>query len=185
MKDYTFPPDIDTLVVQVNVGVGKTNTLFELLKTYEDKRILFVSFRVTLCKDLIERFYKFKFHLYSEIEGVYIDSKNYKKVVCQLDSLYRVMGEFDLVIFDEFIYTINHLFSFVKYKQAVYEAIEFYIKEPKNVIILDALYNENYNKYLETLNRKVCLHINEYKKMEDYEVIYYKQKEMVTKKMFE
>ena len=45
------------------------------------------------------------------------------RIVCQIDSIYKVRGEYDLFILDEFLYTMGHLHSFVKRKQEVWDAL--------------------------------------------------------------
>ena len=111
----------------------KTQNLKELLPLY--KRILVVSFRVSLLDSYVNTFEGFGFKMYSDVSGKITDDK----VFVQIDSLFRVIGSFDLIVCDEAVYTLEHLNSFVKRKHEVWEALIQQIQSAKKIIVCDAL----------------------------------------------
>ena len=111
----------------------KTQNLKELMDTY--KRVLIVSFRVSLEDEYMETFKDHDFKLYSDFKGVITGDR----IIVQIDSLYKVRGEFDLLVLDEIVYTMDHMHSFVKRKPQVWEALNQYISDTQKIIACDAL----------------------------------------------
>ncbi|KAI9243162.1 hypothetical protein BY458DRAFT_495464, partial [Sporodiniella umbellata] len=81
------------------------------------------------------------FTLYSDITNKSaIDSSEYPCVIVQIDSLKRIRGEYDLIIFDELTYSLDHLVSsaqnkkrcFDVFKQIMYTFIENFKKSIEN-----------------------------------------------------
>ena len=123
----------DIVFMRSNMMTFKTQNLKELLPLY--KRILVVSFRVSLLDSYVDTFAGFDFKMYSDVNGKITEDK----VFVQIDSLFRVIGSFDLVLFDEALYTIEHLNSFVKRKHEVWDALTQQIQSAKKIIVCDAL----------------------------------------------
>lgn len=123
----------DHVFMRSNMMTYKTQNLKELLPLY--KRILVVSFRVSLLDSYVNTFEGFGFKMYSDVNGKITDDK----VFVQIDSLFRVIGSFDLIIFDEAVYTLAHLNDFVKRKHEVWEALLQQIQSAKKIIVCDAL----------------------------------------------
>ena len=76
----------------------KTQNLKELTQHY--KKIVIVSFRVSLDEAYIADFQEYGFKLYSDSKGTIRD----ERVVVQIDSLFKLRGAYDLSISDEFVY---------------------------------------------------------------------------------
>jgi hypothetical protein len=72
---------------------------------------------------------------YSDIEGKVI---RVNKVICTVDSLYRVEGNFDYLILDEFSYALSQLVNGSKNKRDNACALIERIKRTKKVIVADA-----------------------------------------------
>lgn len=123
----------DIVFMRSNMRTYKTENLKTLLPLY--KRILVVSFRVSLLNAYVDKFGGFDFKMYSEVNGKITEDK----IFVQIDSLFRVIGGFDLIIFDEAVYTLEHLNSFVKRKQEVWDALTQQIQSAKKIIVCDAL----------------------------------------------
>lgn len=123
----------DIVFMRSNMMTFKTQNLKELLPLY--KRILVVSFRVSLLDSYVDTFAGFDFKMYSDVNGKITEDK----VFVQIDSLFRVIGSFELIIFDEAVYTLEHLNSFVKRKHEVWDALTQQIQSAKKIIVCDAL----------------------------------------------
>lgn len=93
MQTYKFTGNFDCLLVKANMRVGKTKNIHKLFKDY--KKILIVTFRISLCEDLAD---KFDFYLYNKEETNEINLDLYDKVVCQINSLGKIVGKFNLLV---------------------------------------------------------------------------------------
>lgn len=131
--------NVDALCINAPMGSGKTKNINKLIKKY--KNIIFVTFRVTLINQLHKNFKIFE--KYSDIDDKIIDLNIHNKIITTVDSLHRIVGECDLLIIDEFTYTLNHLVEYVKEREMVYSTLTQYLnnKETK-ILALDALMTE-------------------------------------------
>ena len=92
---------------------------------------------MSLDEAYIADFQQYGFKLYSDSKGTIRD----ERVVVQIDSLFKLRGAYDLLILDEFVYTSDHLVSFVKEKPFVWNALTEYIQFTPKIIVCDALLN--------------------------------------------
>lgn len=165
IPDYQFYGNIDTIVIQATMGIGKTNTLYNYLNKNINKTIkscLIISFRVSLCEkyfnDLIDYF-----EIYSNINEKVFSPKVNPFVICQMDSIKRIRGEYDLVILDEISYSLSHLVTSVKSRQKCNDVLEELLQSKHNKIIcLDALMNNDWIRYLSLFNRNISYTKNTY-----------------------
>jgi hypothetical protein len=139
----------DIVCLRSNMMTYKTQNLKELVEKY--KRIVIVSFRVSLDEAYIKEFGEFDFKLYSDIQGKITDDR----VVVQIDSLHRLRGKCDLLILDEIVYSLDHLISFVKQKKLAWDTLKEYIKESSKIIVCDALLNNSTIQLFKDLRSKV------------------------------
>ena len=137
----TFSTHSNTLMIQANMGVGKTQTLIENLKEYikikEDVSILVISYRVLLCNEYVKTFNDAGIPLQSYEKLVEMgkwDPKSWNCVVTCLDSVWKAfqardnwIGDFndpkrykgqkdrvtpyDIVIVDELDSILSHFCS--------------------------------------------------------------------------
>ena len=143
--------DCDSLVISGPMGSGKTKQILNLVKKYNN--IIFVTFRVTLINQLSEIFSEFI--KYSEIENKIIDLNLYNKVITTIDSVHRIVGECDLLIIDEYTYTMTHLVDYVKEREMVYSTLIQYLNNKyTKVLAIDALIEEEDIKYLTYFKEK-------------------------------
>lgn len=175
MKDYDFIGNTDTILVKAAMGMGKTKKLHNLFNKFENKKIVIVSFRVTLDKEYINNFDGFM--LYQDITMKTYDTDIYDKMVIQIDSFHKVRGNIDLLVLDEFTYTEIHLIQQAQYKEACYNALCEYLKlNNTKVIVMDALLDIYTLKWFYHLKRKINYIENTYKKHLNIKVYNYSNK---------
>lgn len=167
MQPYMLD-NTDILCIRANMGIGKTKNLKSLFKKYN--KIIIVSFRISLNKEHAK---KFGFTLYSDIEGPVYDTEINNKIVVQIDSFHKITGKCDLLVLDEYTYTMTHLIEYAKKREQSYQALEEYIKGSKKVIAIDAFIKGRDVEWLERFNRKTTFIENIYKKHENKIVINY------------
>jgi len=153
----------DVVCVRSNMMTYKTQNLKELTKHY--KKILIVSFRVSLDEAYMIDFKDYDFKLYSECKSSTIRDD---RVIIQVDSLHKIRGAYDLLILDEFVYTSDHLVSFVKEKYIVWETIKEYIQHTPKIIVCDALLNNTCINLFRDMGRSVYVVDNTWKSFDGY-----------------
>lgn len=174
MPPYIFQDNIDTLCIKATLGMGKTNTLYEFLnkKLYKEyKSCLIVSFRKLLCKKYLEDLPNFAY--YENIHSSTIESETCPFLICQIDSIKKIRGSYDLVIFDEISYTMNHLISSVTSKKRCFDMVKNIMYDANHMIIMDALLNDDWVKYVKAFNRNIHYIINEYSIHKDKKILNY------------
>ena len=145
------------LCIKSNMGTFKTQNLKKLFSQY--RRILITTFRRSLASEFLQEFGEYGFKSYEDFNGKIKEDR----IICQIDSLFKVRGEFDLVIHDEIVGTIEHLHSFVKEKEAVCNAFNQFNKTSERVIILDALLDNNSIDLMKGYGKKVFVLENTFK----------------------
>lgn len=174
MKSYHFNAGIDTIMVNAAMGMGKTKKLHGLFDNFENKKIVIVSFRRTLDSEYVRNFEGFE--LYQNLDNTY-DTMYYPKLVVQIDSFYRVIGDIDLLVLDEFSYTMMHLIERSRNKDANYNAIYEYISNlDTKIIVMDALMDEYMVRWFYHQNRNIHYVENTYKKHTKIKINNYKNK---------
>lgn len=175
MKEYVFGNNINTFFVKASMGLGKTKMLKSLFNKYYDKKIVIVSFRITLDKEYVNNFDNFM--LYSDINNSTYDTDEYNRMVIQVDSFYKVRGKIDLLVLDEFTYTATHLVDRVKNKEAVYNTLLEYIRDLNNkIIIMDALIDFYTVEWFYHQKRKIHYIENKFKKHKEKKIYNYSNK---------
>lgn len=147
-----FPEEKDCLVVRSAMGTGKTKSVVDYLSKRPKQRVLILSFRVSLDEELQRKFPGAV--LYSDKEAQKDGYISAKILVCQIDSLYRVMGNYDILIIDETSYTLSHLCKFVKNAPDCWDALKNFTRQANSVILMDAFMEDYIVKLFEQLGRK-------------------------------
>jgi hypothetical protein len=166
------------LMVKSPYGTGKTHAFKELIKKYDFKRVLFITYRQSLAWNLIIDLEKLGFKSYQDRKKEELDLKKEDKLIIQLDSIHllrtkmnmfskeAVYPQYDLVVMDEIEGILNHM-SFSKINQLSIEHIlrQILIKSTKilcldgdlgnrSVDYIDSVFKNNYfileNKYIST-----------------------------------
>jgi len=135
------------LHIKSPMGSGKSNIIDYILEN-TDKRVLFITNRISIAKDIMEKYDGLK--LYSTTEWNIGDN-----LVCQFDSLWKYdLKDFDLVIIDEFmsllLHTRNSLNNF-----NVLNKIKFFYSLNKQLVLLDAFLFNYEDKFLGSRNRYI------------------------------
>lgn len=156
----------DVVCMRSNMMTYKTENLKELMSVY--KRILVVSFRISLEDEYMTKFAEHDFKLYSDFKGLITGDR----LITQIDSLYKVRGSFDIIVFDEMVYTINHLNSFAKRKLEVWDALNQYIENTPKIICCDALLDKKTIQLFENNNRTMHVVENNWKSFDSKKVKY-------------
>lgn len=178
-----LPKGKDCLILRSAMGTGKTKEVAQLIKNNPGMETLVLSFRVSLAEELSRK-----------LPGatLYSDPKALKKghieaniLVCQIDSLCRVMGKYDIVVIDEASYTLNHLCRFVKNAPDCWTVLKEYIKKAKQVILLDAFMGSYITDFMGRLGRKCYAVENTFKPhYEKTNCIFFSQREAFEEKLF-
>jgi hypothetical protein len=161
------------------MGIGKTNTLYDFLKynlNVKYRSCLIVSFRRSLC-------YKYatdlpSFQLYENIDKYKIDTISNPYVIIQVDSLKRIRDSYDLIIFDEFTYTMDQLICSARYKKKCFDVMEQLCHENNHMIFMDAMLEEYWVNYIASFNRRIHYIINTYTIHSDKKIINYNNDEI-------
>jgi hypothetical protein len=130
-KNYNW-----ALAVKAQMGTGKTEKLVEYIKENPQLRVLIVSFRKSLISKQFKELESIGFKTYLDFEGFKID--NEPKMIVQIDSLYKVYGEYDLIILDEVKSINEQLVLQVKNKINCINALIERVKKTPMLYIADA-----------------------------------------------
>lgn len=171
MPFYEFN-NINTLCIKACMGIGKTNTLYDYLKYNMDKSIMIVSFRVSLEEKYLDDLPDFC--IYNQLNGI-IDSDVYPHLIIQIDSLHRIRGHYDIIIFDEITYTISHLITSCRTREFVYNCMTQLLEDENKIIFMDALMDNEVVDWISTFNnRKIKFIENKFTIHSDKKIISYK-----------
>ena len=113
-------PTKKTLIVRSRYGSGKTTYLQRLIKNRNPERVLFITYRQTLARDIMKNFGKLGFKNYLDS---YDDPSvwNSKRLIVQIDSLLQVLNKndgfitegkfkaYDMIILDESESLLDHI----------------------------------------------------------------------------
>ena len=187
--------EIKTLVGKSPMGTGKS-TLLKMICKYKNrfKNILVISYRKTLTSNHLDKLKDNDFVSYLDIKG---SLYNYKRVICQYDSIERLQNvdkeyrKYDLIIIDEIESVLNHTNSqfLDKPKQNKNARNYFYemtkiIEDSNKIIALDADYNIRSAEFVRKFGKSIMFH-NKYlpKENERRKFIFTKNKEYFNRKI--
>ena len=125
----------DTIFIKGNMGCGKTEKIKSIVPLYS--KIVFVSSKRSLAYDFHNKYPEFE--LYDDLKGT-IDIDVHNKIIIQVDSLNRLIGEVDLFIIDEFIDLSSQLLS-SRNRTESSDAFQVYLQGSNKRIIMDANLN--------------------------------------------
>lgn len=139
----------DTLIVKSNMGTHKTQKEYQYIKTHcKDKNVCIVNFRVSLAKqyqNVFDKMYSegeldYPFESYNDIDQKeMIDADDHPYVLVQINSLWRLRGEYDVFIIDECESVFETLITMEGMnKKKVMESLMVYLRTSKKVIMMDA-----------------------------------------------
>lgn len=128
------------IIIHSNVKTGKTKKLKEFLNKNEGmQNIVIISFRILFSIELKEKFSNFTNYL--DINAKQYSLNKTKKIIIQLDSLYKLIidVEPDILILDEIESILNQFASpYIKNIKLIWEIFECLLKISKKVLCMDA-----------------------------------------------
>lgn len=168
MREYELVP---TLAVKAQMKIGKTKELHKYVVKYFDntKIIRFISFRQTFSNHVYTLFNDFE--LYSTIKGSI--SSNIKRVIIQVESLYRLQLEenniVDLLILDEIESILNQIGSGLhKNFNASFAMFLWLLTTSKHVVCMDAnISNRTFNILSKFRQGTIHFHHNKWQTSKD------------------
>ena len=159
--------NIKTLSILSPYGTGKSQLLHKIFEKKEYKRVLWISYRITLTDDISGNFKEFS----SYLDHKYRDDK----LIIQLESLLNldtdifddgIVPTYDLIIMDEVESILNQFNSptFKGNSKNIYEFLDKILKSSKQIIALDGDMNNRALEYLTPYGEMIFLkntyHIN-------------------------
>ena len=145
IDNFFINDNIKSLNIKSPYGTGKTQLIKEIIKNYEPKRILWITYRQTLTNNISGEFPMFSSYMDGKYEA--------EKLICQLESLLHIRNnddlfiddesclipQYDLIIADEIEGILNHFNSdtFKGKSKEVFNYMTDIIKYSKKLITLD------------------------------------------------
>ena len=140
-----------SLVVRSRYGSGKTTFLQELIKERDPKKVIFVTYRQTLARDITRNFSKLGFKNYLDS---YEDPAiwNSPRLIVQLDSLLNILIkndkfvcesvfdlDYDMIILDESESLLNHMDEKTMEGKEIqtWDFFDELLKHTKKLVLLD------------------------------------------------
>lgn len=140
VKEYMFDNNVKVLIIHSNVMTGKTKQLSNHLLKNDYNTCVFISFRILFTMEINKKFPHFK--NYMNIDSNIIDLKNVKKIIIQLDSLYRLyvnINKIDILILDEIESIINQFNSqHIKNIKSIWAIFIYLLNNSNRIICMDA-----------------------------------------------
>ena len=153
IDEFFINDDIKSFNIKSPYDTGKTQLIKKIIKKYDPKKVLWVSYRISLTNDIKGNFKKYGFKSY-------LDGYNYNanKLIIQLESLLNLSDGFideeidvpsyDLIIIDEIESVLSQFNSptFKGRSKDTFYFLEEIIKNSKKLITLDGdTANRTYN----------------------------------------
>ncbi|QGR54383.1 hypothetical protein [Moumouvirus maliensis] len=178
IKKWLSNEKIKTMAIRSAMGTGKT-TMIKKILTYDKslKKILWITHRQTLTKQVYGSFKKFGFESYMNLEGNLYD---HDRIIVQIDSILRitkynddynlVLKQYDLVIIDEIEGNLNH-YSSPFLKNPDYNARHKFkfmtecIDSAKKLLVLDADLGMRTKLFINNFEKSIVVN-NNYKPIE-------------------
>ena len=137
------------------------------INKYNKPSILFIGFRKTLEHKYIKDFNNFKelkgkFVYYEDIKDRKIKSSKYPYLVMQINSLHKIQGKYDVIIFDEISYTLDMFLSFCEKRQEVKNKLNEICHTADKIVCMDAYMSNREIDFIKSIrtNHKSCTILN-------------------------
>lgn len=146
--------------ISANMAYGKTTQLYNYIERKCDStiRVLILTPRKSLAKEFYHKFKPLGFEHY-----LHENAFKSKKLICQIDSIYKVRGVFDICILDEVETILHHIVAYdkMKEKDQILFKLESIVQLSKQIFVMDAnlssetklLFKHNF-KYHQTTDLK-------------------------------
>lgn len=165
-------------IIKGGMGTGKTTAMRKFIHSLpKDARVLIVSARITLDRSIVDELNKhikdkrLWFKLYSEAIGRDGLIRG-DRLVCQVDSVSKIEGTYDVLIIDEPRGVINQLNCMGTkengFKRSAFEALEQRIKATPYVMLTDAFVDDATVQMFEQIKEMPAyVVINDYMRFKD------------------
>ena len=150
VDDFMTDDQKKSLVLRSRYGSGKTTFMQRLIKERDPKRVLFITYRQTLARDIMRNFGKLGFKSY--LDGDDQSCWQSPRLIVQLDSLLKLLynnqgvmsGEaflltYDMIVLDESESLLAHLDGgTMKNKEIdIWNFFDELLKHSKNMVLMD------------------------------------------------
>lgn len=155
---------LKTLALKSAYNTGKTTLLSSIFEEYGDKfkKILVISYRISLSNEFSNLFDKYGFELYSD--GFY----NVPRLICQIESLHHINYDpiitnqsspiYDLVIIDEIASVLNHFMSqTISNPESTFNSLYSIIKASNKVLALDGDFDKRSYDFISHFGKCIVL----------------------------
>jgi hypothetical protein len=187
-----IPPEIysnnilkyNVIALKSNMNTGKTYGMPVIFKDYT--KILIIYHRISLNVSIYEKWQQYGFELYSDIPEHKINLDKHPKIICQIDSIHRIIGKIDLLILDEIESTHEHLCGSKTLNETdkCSKSLLNYIKYTPKIIACDANLKDETCDIL--FHQKNLIKIqNTYKSFQHRTCHIYHSKENLIEKLYE
>jgi hypothetical protein len=166
-KTFFESESIKSLNIKSPYGTGKTQLLKRIITDYDPKRVLWLSYRITLTNDILFNFTDLGFQSYQDgdymADRLIIQLESLSKLENNndlfIDELESIVPSYDLVVIDEIESILNHFNSetFNGKSRIIFEYLENIIKASNKVISLDGDLNNRSYQFLQTLGDGIYL----------------------------
>jgi hypothetical protein len=151
VSEFANKPEAKTLVMKSRYGSGKTTFMQRLIEEHKPTKVLFITYRQTLARDIMRNFGKlgFKNYLDSYTDPTVWDSP---RLIVQLDSLLKVITHnsdvmcgdpfdlnYDMIVLDESESLLNHFDEKTMEGKEIqiWEFLDELLKHAKKVVMMD------------------------------------------------
>jgi hypothetical protein len=152
----------DTLCIKSNMKTGKTFAMPSIFNQYQT--VVVVYFRISLNKEIHSKWKQHGFEIYNEIKGD-INLEEHPRIIIQVDSVHRLIGQCQLLILDEIESLESHLCSseYIE-KERCFNVLQNYIKYSNKLIVCDAtLTDDTIEAFTSKRKGKLFKILNQYK----------------------
>jgi hypothetical protein len=179
IQEWLESDKIKTLAVKSAMGTGKT-TMVEKILQYDKsiKKILWITHRQSLSKQIYGKFKKTKFKNYMDVKG---SLKEYDRVIVQIDSIERIQqfdgdaptfNVYDLIIIDEVEGNLNHYNSpFLnksgKCARNIFKFMTECVDCAKKLLVIDADLGMRSKLFIDRMGESLIIN-NNYKPMKKF-----------------
>jgi hypothetical protein len=150
IKRFLNEPSMKTLMIESPYNTGKTTCMTQICNQF--KRIIFISYRVTLTHNLHGTFKDLGFK-------TYMDDIHADRLICQIDSLHKVSCfNFDLVVIDESESALNHFSSeSLIEKLKIFKILTVMCHNASKVIALDGDLNNRTKEFVKCFGKPLFI----------------------------
>jgi hypothetical protein len=185
-----FAKGANVIALKSNMNTGKTHGMPSLFDTHQ--KIIVVYQRVSLNLSIHEKWKRYGFELYSDIEDYIIRTDVHHRIIVQVDSLHRLRGKCDLLILDEIESVHEHLCGSRMNDNVAecWRTLSNYIRHSRNIIACDANLKDEtcqllFSNYNNNTNKIVTKIENTYKSFTGLKCKMLISPEKVVEKVFE